>query len=87
MILSNQTGYQWICTTLGRASEHYIQSYASGKRPDEQILVLTCLNDLHFLYKHVINALDSLAGMGYVAVSRGTYFRKGLVMGHANCKI
>ena len=26
---------------------------------NEQILVLPCLNDLYFLYKHVINALDS----------------------------
>ncbi len=26
---------------------------------NEQILVLLCLNDLYFLYKHVINALDS----------------------------
>ncbi len=25
----------------------------------EKILVLLCLNDLYFLYKHVINALDS----------------------------
>ncbi len=32
---------------------------------NEQILVLPCVNDLYFLYKHVINALDSLGLLGY----------------------
>ncbi len=45
------------------------------------MLVLPCVNDLYFLYKHVINALDSLLAslvfqLKFFSTSKSTCFRK-----------
>ncbi len=57
MIPSNQTGYLCIPTMFLGKMVHLERGQI------EQILFLPCLNDLYFLYKRVINALDSSYSM------------------------
>ena len=62
MILSNQTGYILIPSTLV-SNMTYVVPYRlrSGcvKCLDQQMTIAACVNDLSFLYEHVIGALDS----------------------------
>ena len=52
MILSNQTGYVLIPSTLLSNMTYVV--------PHQQMTIAACVNDPSFLYEHVIGALDSL---------------------------
>ncbi len=75
MILFNQTRYVFIPSILLSSMvyvitcqlDHHRLRSGCVKFPDQQLTIVACENDLSFLYKHVIGALDSL-GCWYVGI-------------------